>query len=80
MVLWNVRRNDGGDFEAWVDGQTEDQHMKAKNQSELKRQMSSNNGFTDELRDEVFRQLAVGTTAKVEVPRLGKFSQFDLRR
>jgi hypothetical protein len=66
-MFWNVRAQDSG-FVIWVDGQTPEQHMKAKNISELLRQLSDNNGFTDELRGEVMVQLSEGTMARVEVP------------
>jgi hypothetical protein len=73
-MFWNIQRDDGG-YETWVDGQREDQRMKARDRGELQRQLSENSGFTDGLRVEVFRQLASTGIARVGVPRLGQFSQ-----
>jgi len=69
-MWWNIQRRAGG-FDIWTD---EGPHIEAKSQHELERQLAAN-GVRDQWYDDILRQLALGATARVEVPRLGQFSQ-----
>jgi hypothetical protein len=75
-IVWNFRQEPNGSFSMWTDGNEQNLPIPAPNQEDLVRLMKGS-GIGDELRESVLAQLLDRGAARIEVARMGTFSQID---